>query len=419
MHCCGSTLAFFLDGLVVRRDRKLILRVVGWSLLVAGLCLPYFVYTQGWSRDYLGQGFGLESPARFIATLRGYLLLVHLYAWPFLWTLLVAFLMSRRRTWDLAGLALGAGWLLAVVWSPSEISVAAVGVLTLAGMGLGLFAVLRAEREGAGPGDGVSAIALLLAISILLHSLLASFPYFRYLAGLLPFFALATALTVDSVAGKKTLLAAVMIAALCSADVLPRAPLLLATSIAGWPDEVGAGASAAEPRRSDRPDLYSLDLLSRVLLRKGSNPAMKHLWIRDYAFELVGDYDGPVEAVVRHLWSEAGPDDAIIVRYEHYPFMFYTDLRVLRWDEAASLERLPEWVFFHGFRREALDAGLLSARDRYRRVPLEAREVTWENIPEPYSHLFETRRHGPRVELYRLRDEGASESAGDGLHSEG
>ncbi len=45
---------------------------------------------------------------------------------------------------------------------------------------------------------------------------------------------------------------------------------------------------------------------------------------------------------------------------------------------------------------------------RYQRVPLTAREMRWENIPEPYWHWFRTEREGPRVKLYRLRQGGVS-----------
>ena len=112
--------------------------------------------------------------------------------------------------------------------------------------------------------------------------------------------------------------------------------------------------------------------------------------------------------MIRHLWREAAPGETILVQYEHFPFMYYTDLHVVRWDEAASLERLPEWIFFHGPRREGLDAAIRGSLGRYRRVPLDVRETGWENIPEPYWHWFQTRREGPRVRLYRLRGDDVS-----------
>ena len=405
----ASSMAFVLDALAVRRDRRLLVRVLGWSLLVAALCLPFFLYTRGWSRDYLGLGFGFESPARFVSTLRAYLLIVHLYAWPYLWTLLVACLSIRPRSQAFAALAFCSLWLLAVVWTPSSISFVTLLVLTMAGIGLGLWGVVRAEHKGAGLGDGVSVIALLLAVGVLVHALFASFPFFRYLMGLLPFFALATALTVDSIAGERKLVAAVLIAALCASDLLPRVPLWLGSSIAGRLGEVRALPPRADELRAGELAWYEADVLSAGMLGQGSNPLLTHMWILDYTAELSDDYDGPVEVVIRHLWREAAPGDTILVEYEHYPFMFYTDLRVVRWDEAASLERLPEWIFFHGPRREELDATIRGSLDRYRRVPLAERETRWENVPEPYWHWFQTRREGPRVRLYRLRHRGLPE----------
>jgi len=404
----GSTLAFGLHALVVRRDRNLVRRVVGWSLLVAALCLPFFVYTQGWSRDYLGLGFGFDSPTRFLSTLRAYLLEVHLYAWPYLWTLLVACLLSRRRAWAFGALALCSVWLLAIVSTPTWISFATFFALTTTGIALGVWAVVRAERRSAGLGEGVSAIALLIAVGVLEHSLFASFPFFRYLIGLLPFFALATALTVDSLAGERKLVAAVLIVALCATDLLPRVPLWIGNAVAGWLGEVRVLPPAPGERRAGELAWHEADVLSAGMLGQGSNPLLTHLWPLDYAAELTTDYGGAVEAVIRHLWREAAPGDTILVEYEHYPFMFYTDLRVVRWDEAASLERLPEWIFFHGPRREELDAAIRGSLGRYRRVPLAARETRWENVPAPFWHWFQTRREGPRVKLYRLHDDAVS-----------
>jgi hypothetical protein len=334
---------------------------------------------------------------------------VHLYAWPYLWTLLVACLLSRRRVQAFAALALSASWLLALVWTPTSISFAALSVLTMAGIGLSLWAVLRAERKGAGPGDGVSAIALLLGVGILVYPLLASFPFFRYLMGLLPFFALATALTVDSIAGGRKLAAAVLIVALCATDLLPRAPLWLGSSIASRLGEVRAVPPRADELRAGELPWREADVLSAGMLGHGSNPLLTHLWILDYTAELTTDYDGPVEVVIHHLWREAAPGDTILVEYEHYPFMFYTDLRVVRWDEAPSLKRLPEWIFFHGPRGVELDATIRGSLGRYRRVPIIARETRWENVPEPYWHWFYTRREGPWVQLYQLRHQGYPE----------
>jgi 4-amino-4-deoxy-L-arabinose transferase-like glycosyltransferase len=405
----ASTLALGLDALWVRRDRRLVLRMVGWSLLVAALCLPFFLYTRGWSRDYLGLGFGFESPARFVSTLRAYLLAVHLYAWPYLWTLLVACLLGRRLARISAALVLCALWLLSIVWTPTSISFVALSALTTAGVGFGLWAVVRAERNGTGPGDGVSAIALLLTIGVLVHALFAPTPYFRYLVGLLPFFALATALTVDSITAGKKLAAAALILLLCTTDLLPRLPLWLGNSIAGQLGEVRVLPPRADELRDGDLAWCEADVFSTGMLGQGANPLLVHLWALDYPAELGGDYDGAVETVIRHLWREAEPGDTILVRYEHYPFMFYTDLRVVRWDEAVSLKRLPEWIFFHGPRREALDATIQAAFHRYQRVPLAARDIGWENTPEPYWHRFRTSREGPLVQLHRLRRPGVPE----------
>jgi len=75
---------------------------------------------------------------------------------------------------------------------------------------------------------------------------------------------------------------------------------------------------------------------------------------------------------------------------------------VVRWDEASSLKTLPDWIFAHGYVRGRLPEDILDAFDRYEKVPLDAREFFWENIPEPYLHQFRTRTRGPAVSLFRL-----------------
>ncbi len=269
----GSTLALALDALAVRRNRGLLVRVVGWSLLVAALCLPFFLYTRGWSRNYLGLGFGFESPARFVSTLRAFLLEVHLYAWPYVFAILAACLKGRRRGWAFAGLALCSLWLLSVVWAPSVVSFLTLVTLTLAGIGLGIRGVVRAEREAARLGDGVSAIALLLAVGLLVHTLVTPTPYFRYLTGLLPLFALATALTVDSVTGGRKLASAVLVVALCTSDLLPRLPLWLGTSVAKQLGGVRVSPPGADGYRPGELAWHEADSLSAAMLQQASESA--------------------------------------------------------------------------------------------------------------------------------------------------
>ena len=157
----------------------------------------------------------------------------------------------------------------------------------------------------------------------------------------------------DSIAGGRKLVAAALVVALCTSDLLPRLPLWLGTSVAKRLGGVRVSSPGADEHRAGELAWHEADFLSAAMLRQGANPLLAQPWISDYAAELTADYDGPVEAVIRHLRQEAAPGEAILVQYEHYPFMFYTDLQVVRWDEAASLERLPEWIFFHGLRQTA------------------------------------------------------------------
>jgi hypothetical protein len=129
-----------------------------------------------------------------------------------------------------------------------------------------------------------------------------------------------------------------------------------------------------------------------------------HLPLREYAHELLHDYDGPLEGVARHLAEHAEPGDRIATTYEHFTLQFHTGLRVLRDFEVEAAD-LPEWILQHSprpprFAPEVRDA----LRGRYRRVLVDAVELPWENIPEPYWHQFRTAEKGARVTLLRRSD---------------
>jgi hypothetical protein len=377
---------------------------------VAALALPYTLYTEGWSRNYLGMGYGFESPARYVGTLRAYLAAVHLYAWPFLLACPALLLGLAEGRWRRIG-AFGvvAGVVVFVVAITARPSLASFGVLvgiSLPAACAALFFILRRERRGehgAFLRSGAGPIALCLALSVALYAGLAPTPYFRYLVGILPLFALVTAMTLEGLARGRASIVIVLVLALGLFDGIQRLPFFLGNALHR---SIGSIDPATIARGMPQTWFYGREEPNRVafvMLEQRHNRFPKDLWLVEYLDELVLDYDGPVEVAIRHLWANAGPDDVLVVRYEHFPFMFYTDITVFRWDEAGSLERLPDWIFMHGFYRGRLPERIRLGLDRYERVSLDGIENLWENAPEPHYHHFRTPTKGTPLKLLRLR----------------
>jgi len=401
-----SALASAAHAWLVKRDGGRLRGVIvasGGALLLA---LPFLVYAEFWSRDYRGAGQGLDSWMRYGATLRAHLIQVHLYAWPFLLALPAALSLGGRKTprgrraaWTAAGVA--GAWLLAVVARPSALSITAVVVLSVAASVAAVAAALRLARQGSRAADWSALLGLHLS-AVFLFSGLAPFPFFRYLAGLLPLFALATAATLLHLARGRRGWAWAFAGTLVVCDAVQVAPFLLGNAAAGALGIAGQKHARAPTSRLDRGTASALRI-GRDLLRQPPNTPFVRSLAWEYAGELRSDFVGPIESVVGYLDAHAKPDDVVVTTYEHFPLLFYTDLRIVRAEEANSAEPLPEWIFVHGSSAPPLPIWLARAlASEYERAPLRARETPWENIPEPYWHWFRTWQRGPRLQLYRL-----------------
>jgi len=385
-------------ALLVRRDGRRLRDlglVVGTALAVS---LPFFLYARFWSRDYRGVGYAGESLLRYAMVLRTYLIEIHLYAWPFLLGLPLAWRAARRAPdpWRTAlrG-ALVAGtvvWLFAVVAPPTAATLHAVFLTTVAGALAVVVALVRRARAGSASADWASLVAFLCSGMFALF-VLAPFPFFRYLAGLLPFFALASAATFVGLAPRRPALAWGLVALVVSFDGLALFPFFAT-------DFTLRAAGRVVPV-STRP--ANADLAALLLRQQGDGPRVRSLaW--EYLGELRSDYAGPVERAVTYLRAHAEPDDVVLTRYEHFTLLFYTDFRVARLDEAAQLDEPPDWIFMHGNTQVPLPDELVrSWRRDYVRVPVRGYDFPWENIPEPYWHRFRSPDRGPPIRLLRRR----------------
>lgn len=387
-------LAAMLHAAAVRRDRALVARVVGAGMLAAGVFGPFFVYGRMWDRSYGDAGQAIDSWLRYAVTLRAYALEIHVYTWPFVlavplvWRALSALPASSRRAARATVVAATGAWLVTAVAPATPAFLAAFLGLTLAGSAAaagGL--VLHARRADPNSGAaGWALIALALALGTPLLAMPAPFPFFRYLAGQLPLFALATAGTIRGLLPNRPAAAWGLGAVLVATDAIAIAPFL----VAGMPVRLlgaeRAGAAAAQLPPWAQP----AERLTRELLRQVPPRPLVHFPLWDHAQELLGEYRGPVRAVVEHLREEARPGQLLLTSSSRYSLLFYTDLRVERFEEAESLRELPDWIW-QGPRAPRLPDRIRASLSRdYERVRLAAAWLPWENIPEPYWHRFQT-----------------------------
>lgn len=214
--------------------------------------------------------------------------------------------------------------------------------------------------------------ALALTAIVVLNIAVASvvpWHFFRYLVPLLPVFALLTAWVIRNVGRSSVAVAAIAFALVVSVD------------------------------RADA-----------VRASVGS-PLVK------YVGEIMHEFQGPIEAIVRHLRAEGRSGDRVFISYGDLPLRFYSDLDVRGGQgcEASVLTPLPEWIVVRYFFRfsnpapgSAEDAARVAGalRDdvpwhRYRRIDLATVDTRWENIPEPEWHVYRTPVAGPRLSIYR------------------
>jgi len=251
--------------------------------------------------------------------------------------------------------------------------------------------------------EEVALLALLPAVSVVFFAGISNDPFFRYLIGIVPILAAATAATVLALASVRRWIAVLLTACLLLYDVLQVGPFALLT-----------GAARVSGLVSQRDLLARFGHLSSNVnsyLNMGQErpfPGLRSLaW--EYAQELTHDYVGPIGGVVRYLQEHARPGQSIVTFYEHFPLMFYTELKVYSTRSGTDVGELPDWFLFHGGDDAAFRARLARAMREpglYRRAPVPAHEYTWENIPEPHRHLFRTPINNPPVILFRRQSSG-------------
>lgn len=420
----ASMIAMGVHLLFRHRNARATVRFGCGAICIAAFTLPFFIYTRSWARDYENIGHGFDSLPRYLSCIRAYLAHVHVYCWPFALALPLAWRFGsgwrslRRWVIGLAATTWLIVWLAAETAPASAVSFGAVCVTVVLLAAAGLW-WLRASSvsargvEAAERDEWVSLVALLLGVTVLLSAAVCPFPFFRYLVGVLPLFALATAGTVLAVTYRRWWAAFPLTVLLVGSDAVHYTPLYAAatqTLIAGGR---ALHSQAAIKSYMDTGIKYghvpTNGVTLTVLLKSGRGPHWFYIEypLSNYFRELTHDYEGPVEGVIRYLAEHARPEDTVVTSYEHFPLLFYTDLNIEREYTPDAGKGRPEWLFLHSARSVQLLAAVERAGDvsKYERAPVHAHELDWDNIPEPYWHRFVTPKDRKKVVLVKLREQ--------------
>jgi 4-amino-4-deoxy-L-arabinose transferase-like glycosyltransferase len=216
----------------------------------------------------------------------------------------------------------------------------------------------RAPREdrdaGGAPWTGAVLLLLFAAATLAATCLTSPFPFFRYVAPVLPAAALATGWLLDAVVRVQR--------------------------------TVGAAVALS------------------ILV------ALGYAWsVPDYLYELTHHYVGPIDGIVTYLTQHARRGDVVAMTYGDLPVKFYTGLRVVGGLTGEDLEpaKTAEWVVVRKYVVSDKDLDvrnyLLSEVPlrEYTPVRIDAPDIPFQNREEPGAHLFRTAREDPVIILHR------------------
>jgi hypothetical protein len=120
--------------------------------------------------------------------------------------------------------------------------------------------------------------------------------------------------------------------------------------------------------------------------------------VKDYIYEITHDYDGPVEGIVKYLRKHAHKGDLVLITYEDLPVKFYTDLRVLGGLTGEPLEPAlnADWIIIRKYAASGMDLQTrqfiyqVMPLDKYRAITLKYPDSPFQNREDPDWHQFRT-----------------------------
>ena len=235
----------------------------------------------------------------------------------------------------------------------------------------------------------LSLYLLACLLTVLFLSATFIWMYFSYIVQLVPLLMVLLAWTLWHLLQRWRLIGYALLAVLITTNLLHAFPYALPiTRQFKW-------ASLAP-----RPYLAETDALLAAAGRIRSDP-------KDYAYELVHDYNGPNEGIVQFLRQQAEPSDLVVANYGELPIAFYTGLRIAgglsgyRLDEASS----AEWIINRRDGPYRDELARLISEGSYEPIEIPYPDLPWGNRPVPEYHKFATVHGVPNVVIYHRNDE--------------
>jgi 4-amino-4-deoxy-L-arabinose transferase-like glycosyltransferase len=128
-----------------------------------------------------------------------------------------------------------------------------------------------------------------------------------------------------------------------------------------------------------------------------------------FLYELTHDFDGPAEGIVRYLNENADKDDTVAITYGDMPVKFYTGLRVVGGLTGEDLTPAlnADWVILRlnvisekDYRvREFLIQNL--NKEYYKPIVLKYPDTPFQNRESPTEHMYKTNTLYPPIVLYQ------------------
>ena len=130
--------------------------------------------------------------------------------------------------------------------------------------------------------------------------------------------------------------------------------------------------------------------------------------IKDYFYEITHDYDGPEEGIAKYLNEHGSPDDIVVVTSADMGLKFYTKLKVMGGltGEDLELAKNARWVILRNYIMCEVDKKIgeyLSDNiplKTYRKITIDYPDIPFENRERPDAHLFRTVTNERKVVIY-------------------
>jgi 4-amino-4-deoxy-L-arabinose transferase-like glycosyltransferase len=130
--------------------------------------------------------------------------------------------------------------------------------------------------------------------------------------------------------------------------------------------------------------------------------------MKDYLYEITHDYKGPEKGIAKYLNEHGSPDDVVAITYGDMGLKFYTKMRVVGGLTGEDLEpaKNARWVILRQYiiseRDEAVTQYLRNniRLDNFRRIVIDYPDMAYENRESPSGHTFRIDTNEHKVVIY-------------------